>query len=57
MARAAIAANLGQREQAVALIEQAFTEGLAELGGLHADPWFASLRGYRPFEALQGPRG
>jgi hypothetical protein len=57
MARAAIAANLGQREQAAVLLEQAFTEALADFARLHADPWFAPLHGYPPFEALQRPRG
>jgi TolB-like protein len=53
--RARIAAVLGEREQAVTLLRQAFREGYAFGIGLHADQDLASLRGYAPFEAMLRP--
>jgi tetratricopeptide repeat protein len=69
--RACIAAGLGDRDRAVALLQQAHADGfpfttgdLASRGyagsiyvGLHADPCFALLRGYAPFQDLLRPRG
>ena len=57
LGRAAIAAGLGQRQQAITLLQQALTEGQEYSVGLHADLWFASLRGYPPFEELLRPKG
>jgi hypothetical protein len=59
LARAEIAASLGQRDDAVALLNDAFAQGLGimERYWLHLDPWLESLRGYAPFEALIRPTG
>jgi hypothetical protein len=57
LGRAAIAAGLGQRQQAITLLQQALTEGQEYSVRLHADLWFASLRGYPPFEELLRPKG
>jgi tetratricopeptide (TPR) repeat protein len=54
--RARIAAVLGDREQAVALLRQAFSEGANFGVWLHADMDLESLRGYPPFEALLRPK-
>jgi TolB-like protein len=56
-ARAAIAAQLGDRAAALALLRQAFVRGLAVANGrLHADPPFDPLRGDPAFEALVRPK-
>ncbi|HET7566113.1 MAG TPA: BTAD domain-containing putative transcriptional regulator [Gemmatimonadaceae bacterium] len=55
--RARIAAVLGDRDQAVALVREAFAQGLAVDLYLHALADFASLRGYAPFDELMRPRG
>jgi DNA-binding SARP family transcriptional activator len=58
LARAHIAAGLGRREQAVALLKEASGRGMLELGPSHAfhvDLLLAPLRGYPPFEALLTP--
>ncbi|HEX6964467.1 MAG TPA: FlgO family outer membrane protein [Gemmatimonadaceae bacterium] len=55
--RARIAAVLGNRDQAVALVREAFAQGLAVDLYLHALSDFASLRGYPPFDELMRPRG
>jgi hypothetical protein len=58
VAQAHIAAGLGRRDQAVALLKAANAHGLLELGpsfAYHQDPLLASLRGYPPFEALLRP--
>ena len=58
LARAHIAAGLGRREQAVALLRDASARGQLELGSSHAfhdDPLLAPLRGYPPFDALLIP--
>ena len=48
--RAAIAAALGSREDAVRLLQQAYDEGM-ELGYYHhRDPEWESLRDYRPYQ-------
>ena len=55
--RARIAAVLGDRDQAVALVREAFAQGLAVDLYLHALIDFAPLRGYPPFDDLMRPRG
>jgi tetratricopeptide (TPR) repeat protein len=57
--RARIAAALGDRDRAVALLREAFAQGM-QFGAfptLHADPGLVPLRGYPPFEALRRPQG
>lgn len=58
-ARATIAAELGDREGAVRLLEVARTAGHSGVihMELHRNPSFASLRGYPPFDHLLKPRG
>ena len=58
LARAHIAAGLGRRERAVALLQEARERGMLELGSSHAfheDLLLAPLRGYPPFDALLIP--
>jgi DNA-binding SARP family transcriptional activator len=58
VARAHIAAGLGRREQAVALLQEAKARGMLDLGSSHAfhiDLLLAPLRGYPPFDALLVP--
>jgi hypothetical protein len=58
LARARIAAGLGRRERAVALLQDARARGLLDLGSSHAfheDLLLAPLRGYPPFDALLEP--
>ena len=53
--RAAIAAALGDRENAVRLLEQAYLEGMV-LGIRHRqDPEWRSLQDYPPYLELMGP--
>jgi hypothetical protein len=59
--RACIAARLGQREDAVALLVRARQQGYVFNGLLfmsaHLEPSFASLRDYPPFIAYLRPAG
>jgi hypothetical protein len=58
LARAHLAAGLGRREQAVALLRELGARGIVRLGSsqtFHADPLLAGLRGYPPFDALLVP--
>jgi DNA-binding SARP family transcriptional activator len=58
LARAHIAAGLGRREPAVALLREVSARGMIHLGpshAFHADPLLAGLRGYPPFDALLVP--
>jgi tetratricopeptide (TPR) repeat protein len=59
-ARARLAAILGDRERAVALLRQALDEGAFLDGGhglgLHSDPDLESLRDYPPFQELTRPK-
>jgi hypothetical protein len=67
--RAAIAAQLGDRKEAVALLRDAIDGGatfaftipgslLTISSGITPDsPWFAPLKGYPPFEELMKPSG
>jgi len=55
--RAAIAAALGDRAEAVRLLEQAFQEGM-RLGHFHLrEPEWDSLEDYRPYQEFLRPRG
>jgi tetratricopeptide (TPR) repeat protein len=51
--RARIAATLGLRDDAVASLREAFSEGRSYELGLHRDIDFEPLRGYPPFEQLE----
>jgi tetratricopeptide (TPR) repeat protein len=55
--RAAIAAWLGEKERAVALLQQAFREGNPYGIGMHAHPALAPLWDYEPFREFLRPRG
>ncbi|UCG84898.1 MAG: hypothetical protein JSW71_13210 [Gemmatimonadota bacterium] len=55
--RARIAGVLGEREEAVRLLRQAFRDGLAYGIWLHKDMDFESLRHYPPFQELLRPKG
>jgi TolB-like protein/tetratricopeptide (TPR) repeat protein len=55
--RARIAALLGERDEAVALLQRAFSEGLDYGIWLHRDADLESLAGFPPFEELVRPRG
>jgi tetratricopeptide (TPR) repeat protein len=57
--RACIAALLGEKDRAVELLRQSFTEGkpLGRIWVVHADASLESLRGYGPFEDLMKPKG
>jgi eukaryotic-like serine/threonine-protein kinase len=56
--RARIAALLGDRAEATALVRQALNEGVAPGGyELFPDMDFEPLRGYAPFEELMRPKG
>jgi hypothetical protein len=56
--RAAIAASLGERDAAVALLRAALARGASMLGAwLHRDPELAPLFGRRDFEELTRPQG
>jgi hypothetical protein len=55
MVRARIAAGLGRREQAVAILRDASARGLFTSDECHADLELLPLRGYPPFEALLTP--
>ena len=54
--RARLAALRGDREQAVALLRQAFDQGLRGRMFLHLDPDFESLSNYSPYQELMRPR-
>jgi len=65
--RAAIAAQLGEREKSVTLLTEATAQGLAEEflasqglfrgHSLHSDFYFEPLHGYPPFQQLLRPKG
>jgi tetratricopeptide (TPR) repeat protein/TolB-like protein len=55
--RARIAALLGERGEAVALLRRAFGEGLGYGIWLHRDVDLESLRDYPPFQELVRPKG
>jgi tetratricopeptide (TPR) repeat protein len=55
-ARAEILALLGEKDQAVQLLRQAFTEGVPFIGGFHARFGLEPLRGFPAFEAFVKPK-
>jgi tetratricopeptide (TPR) repeat protein len=55
--RARIAAALGNRDDALRLLEQAYREGLHLWQPLHVEPDFDPLRSYAPFSEFVRPRG
>ena len=55
--RACIAAQLGERDRAVALLREAFAHGFADLRWLHVYIFLEPLHGYPPFEELIKPQG
>jgi serine/threonine protein kinase/tetratricopeptide (TPR) repeat protein len=56
-ARARMAALLGNREQAVARLRDAFDLGLGSRQSIHIDPDFESLRDYPPYQELMRIKG
>ena len=55
--QACIAAQLGERERAMALLRQAYADGRAYDLSLHRDVDLEPLRGYPPFDEFLEPRG
>jgi len=55
--RAQLAALLGQRDQAVELLRDAFARGLSMSLGLHRQMDFEALRGFAPYDELVKPKG
>jgi serine/threonine-protein kinase len=55
--RAAIAAQLGDKESAVGLLRQAIRDGRAVGFDMHRLIEFQSLRGYAPFDEILRPKG
>jgi hypothetical protein len=55
--RARIAAQLGQHEQAISLLRQAFADGLAYGSWLHADMDLEPLSAHPAFQELLKPKG
>jgi tetratricopeptide (TPR) repeat protein len=57
LARAQLAAVLGQRERAVELLRNSFARGLSMSTALHRQMDFESVRGFAPFDELMKPKG
>jgi tetratricopeptide (TPR) repeat protein len=55
--RAAIAAQLGERDEAIRLLRQAVNEGFWDWRGLHADPYFEPLWDDPEFQEILRPKG
>jgi tetratricopeptide (TPR) repeat protein len=55
--RARIAAQLGEKDRSVALLRDAFAQGLLFSLLIHRDPNLEPLRGYPPYEELMRPKG
>jgi hypothetical protein len=56
-ARARIAAALGRRDDAVALLREAESQGLHAAREAHVAPELAALRGYAPYDELVKAKG
>ena len=56
-ARARIYARLGDRDRAMALLREAFAQGMDYGMHLHTECAFEPLRGYPPYEELIRPKG
>jgi len=54
--QAIIAAALGDRDDAVRLLREAFAAGADHGISIHREPAFEDLRGYSPFDALTAPK-
>ena len=55
--RAAIAAHLGEKDRAVDLLSEAFSQGMPYYIYLHSHPAFEPLWDYPPFQELIEPKG
>jgi tetratricopeptide (TPR) repeat protein len=55
--RTRIAAALGQQDEAVRLLQEAFNQGVPFNPWVHRDPTFAALHDYPPFQELLRPKG
>jgi len=55
--RARIAAALGEPDEAVRWLQEAFRQGIGLFGTLHTNPEFESLRDYPPFQEFMRPKG
>jgi hypothetical protein len=55
--RASIAAHLGEKQRAVALLTEAFSKGSSQGTRLHVNPGFEPLWDYPPFQELIRPKG
>jgi hypothetical protein len=51
-----IAAALGDRDEAVRLLQLGFDNGQNHSSLIHIDPSFDELRGYAPYDNLMRPR-
>jgi len=56
-ARAAIAAQMGERDEAIRLVQQAITRGFHEYGRLHVDIEFDPIRNDPEFQEIMRPKG
>ena len=54
--RATIAAALGDRDDAVRLLQEAFARGASHVVAIHREPAFDGMWGYAPWDALLAPR-
>ena len=54
--QATIAAALGDRDDAVRRLQEAFSRGAAHRVALHREPAFYDMWGYAPWDALLAPR-
>jgi DNA-binding SARP family transcriptional activator len=57
LCQAMIAAELGDRDQAVTLLRDTIAHGFSGFSYLRASPSLLSLRGYPPFEEMVRPKG
>jgi hypothetical protein len=55
--RACIAAQLGEKDRALALLREAFAQGCGFRIQMHRDPDLEPLWGYPPYEELMKPKG